>query len=67
MPKMNGFELYKKIKDIDKNMEVCFITAFEDYREEFKESFPQLEQAKYFIRKPTAIQDLVAHVATILG
>jgi two-component system, OmpR family, response regulator ChvI len=67
MPKMNGFELYKKIKDIDKNMEVCFITAFEDYREEFKESFPQLEEAKYFIRKPKAIEDLVAHVATILG
>jgi two-component system, OmpR family, response regulator ChvI len=67
MPKMNGFELYKKIENIDKNMEVCFITAFEDYREEFKESFPQLEEAKYFIRKPKAIEDLVAHVATILG
>ena len=67
MHKMNGFELYKKIKDIDKNIEVCFITAFEDYREEFKESFPELEEAKYFIRKPKAIEDLVRHVATILG
>jgi two-component SAPR family response regulator len=67
MPKMNGFELYKKIKDIDKKIEVCFITAFEDYREEFKESFPELEEAKYFIRKPKAIEDLVKHVATILG
>jgi len=67
MPKMNGFELYKKIKEIDKNMEVCFITAFEDCREEFKESFPELQEAKYFIRKPKAIEDLVAHVATILG
>jgi two-component system, OmpR family, response regulator ChvI len=67
MPKMNGFELYKKIKDIDNKIEVCFITAFEDYREEFKESFPQLEEAKYFIRKPKAIEDLVRHVATILG
>jgi DNA-binding response OmpR family regulator len=67
MPKMNGFELYKKIKEIDRNMEVCFITAFEDYREEFKESFPELQEAKYFIRKPKAIEDLVAHVATILG
>jgi two-component system, OmpR family, response regulator ChvI len=66
-PKMNGFELYKKIKDIDKNIEACFITAFEDYREEFKESFPELEEAKYFIRKPKAIEDLVKHVATILG
>jgi two-component system, OmpR family, response regulator ChvI len=67
MPKMNGFELYKKIKDIDNKIEACFITAFEDYREEFKESFPQLEEAKYFIRKPKAIEDLVKHVATILG
>src|SRR5918911_2909684 len=67
MPKMNGFELYKRIKDIDKNVEVCFITAFEDYREEFKGAFPELEEAKYLIRKPKAIEDLVKHVATILG
>jgi two-component system, OmpR family, response regulator ChvI len=67
MPKMNGFELSKKIKAIDRNVEVCFITAFEDYREEFKEAFPELEEAKYFIRKPKAIEDLVKHVATILG
>ena len=46
MPKMNGFELYKRIKDIDKNVEVCFITAFEDYCEEFKGAFPELEEAK---------------------
>jgi DNA-binding NtrC family response regulator len=67
MPKMNGFELYKRMKDIDKNMQACFITAFEDYREEFKESFPELEEAKYFIRKPKAVEDLVKHVAAILG
>jgi DNA-binding NtrC family response regulator len=67
MPKMNGFELYKKIKDIDNKIEACFITAFEDYHEEFKESFPELDDAKYFIRKPKAIEDLVKHVATILG
>jgi DNA-binding NtrC family response regulator len=67
MPKMSGFELYKKIKDIDNKIEACFITAFEDYREEFKESFPKLEEAKYFIRKPKAIEDLVKHVAAILG
>jgi two-component system, OmpR family, response regulator ChvI len=67
MPDMNGFELYKKLKLIDGNVEVCFITAFEDYHEEFKESFPMLDEAKHFIRKPKAIEDLVNHVATILG
>src|ERR687892_1691516 len=67
MPNPNGFELYEKLRDIDNNIKACFITAFEDYRQEFKESFPQLDEIKYFIRKPKAIQDLVNHVATILG
>ncbi|MDW0256761.1 MAG: response regulator [Nitrososphaeraceae archaeon] len=67
MPTMNGFELFKKMKSIDSKAEVCFITAFEDYREEFRESFPMLDEAKYFIRKPKAIEDLVNHVTTILG
>jgi two-component SAPR family response regulator len=66
MPDMNGFELYKKMKNIDGRIEACFITAFEDYREEFKESFPMLDEAKHF-RKPKAIEDLVNQVATILG
>jgi two-component system, OmpR family, response regulator ChvI len=67
MPVMNGFELFKKIKEIDNRVQACFVTAYEDYREEFKESFPMLDEAKYFIRKPKAIEDLVNHVATILG
>jgi len=67
MPNMNGFELYKKLKIIDGSVEVCFITAFEDYHDEFKESFPMLDEAKHFIRKPKAIEDLVNHVATIFG
>ena len=66
MPTINGFELYRKIRNIDDKVSVCFITAFEDYREEFKESFPMLDEFKYFIRKPKAIEDLVNHVATIL-
>jgi DNA-binding response OmpR family regulator len=66
MPIMNGFELYRKMRDIDDKVSVCFITAFEDYREEFKEAFPMLDEFKYFIRKPKAIEDLVNHVAAIL-
>ena len=66
MPIMNGFDLYRKMRDIDDKVSVCFITAFEDYREEFKESFPMLDEFKYFIRKPKAIEDLVNHVAAIL-
>lgn len=67
MPTMNGFELYRKMRNIDDDVRVCFITAFEDYREEFRETFPMLDEFKYFIRKPKAVEDLVNHVATILG
>ena len=67
MPAMSGFELYRKMRSIDNEVKVCFITAFEDYREEFRESFPMLDEFKYFIRKPKAVEDLVNHVATILG
>ena len=67
MEPINGFELYKKMKNIDDNLKACFITAFEDYHQEFKESFPELDEIKCFIRKPKAIEDLVNHVATILG
>ena len=34
MPKMNGFDLYKKLLEIDKDIKVCFLTAigeFDDY------------------------------------
>jgi DNA-binding NtrC family response regulator len=33
MPKMNGFELYKKIKLLDKNVDICFLTAVNDFNE----------------------------------
>jgi two-component SAPR family response regulator len=67
MSPLNAFELYKKMKNIDGGLKACFITAYEDYRQEFKASFPKLNEMKYFIRKPKAIEDLVNHVATILG
>jgi DNA-binding NtrC family response regulator len=67
MAPLDGFELYKKMKNVDGSLKACFITAFKDYRQEFKESFLELDEIKCFIRKPKAIEDLVNHVATILG
>jgi DNA-binding NtrC family response regulator len=39
MAPLNSFELYKKMKRIDGSLKACFITAFEDYRQEFKNHF----------------------------
>jgi two-component system response regulator ChvI len=66
MPNMTGFELYRKIKDVDSKVNVCFITAFESYHEEFKREFFPLENVKGFIRKPIAIKDLTKFVDEII-
>ena len=41
MPKMNGFELYNKLHQIDEKARICFITAYELYYDEFKIMFPK--------------------------
>jgi len=58
MPKMNGFELFREIRKIDSRVKVCFLTAFEIYREEFKKMFPSTE-VNHFIKKPISICDLL--------
>lgn len=39
------------------SIKACFITAFEDYCQESKESFAELDKIKCLSRKPKAIED----------
>ncbi len=67
MPKMNGFELYTKIKKIDDKARVCFMTALTDlqeYESFRKEVFPE-EGKRYFIQKPVRNEEVVRMVNTI--
>jgi CheY-like chemotaxis protein len=72
MPKMNGYELYEEIKNIDHKIKVCFLTAFgEGYHEEFKRKFRggQADSSGThveFLRKPITIGDLVNKVNEII-
>jgi CheY-like chemotaxis protein len=59
MPNMTGFELYRKLRQIDPNVKACFITAFETYYEKFKQEFFPLDEVKGFIRKPIHTEDLI--------
>jgi two-component SAPR family response regulator len=43
MPKMDGFELYGKIKKIDDVVHACFITAYGIHSEALREIFPGFE------------------------
>jgi DNA-binding response OmpR family regulator len=68
MPKMNGFELYEKIKGLktDHKPRVCFITAFEVYYKAIKELFPR-DDVDCFLGKPISLDELVKTVKSELG
>jgi DNA-binding response OmpR family regulator len=61
MPKISGFDLYRRLRKIDSKPKICFITAFDVYYDEFKKVFPSLE-VKCFLRKPISISDLVEQI-----
>lgn len=65
MPNMNGFELYKKIKERDNKVKICFLSATENSYEEFKQIYPTSEE-NCFIKKPISPSELVNKIKYIL-
>jgi CheY-like chemotaxis protein len=55
MPNIGGFELFQKMREIDKDVKVCFVTASELFYEEFRDD-RQIDD-KYFILKPMKNED----------
>jgi DNA-binding response OmpR family regulator len=67
MPVLNGFELCKKIREIDKPVHIIFITASEAYYEKFRgQHFPELSKINY-IQKPIGNEELVQMVNMIIA
>jgi DNA-binding response OmpR family regulator len=67
MPVLNGFELCKKIRALDKNAHIIFITASEVYYEQFRtQHFPELAKINY-IQKPICNDELVQIVNMIVA
>jgi|SRR5687768_6990557 len=65
MPKVNGFELYRRIKDTNPDMKIAFITAFEINKEEFSKVIPSVN-VTHFISKPVSISKLREKIKSIL-
>lgn len=65
MPKIGGFELYQKMKEIDKEVKVCFVTASELFYEEYRENRDIDE--KYFILKPMKNAEMMKRIYNILN
>jgi DNA-binding response OmpR family regulator len=61
MPGMDGFSLYREIRKVDKGVRVCFLTAFDVSKAEFKSLFPEMVVCK-FLTKPVAIGELLKEV-----
>jgi CheY-like chemotaxis protein len=66
MPNMDGFELYKKIKEKDQNTKVCFLTASEMYYETFRKNGFGLVDKDLFLRKPIENDELIKKVNQII-
>jgi DNA-binding response OmpR family regulator len=65
MPKIGGFELYQKMREIDKDVKVCFVTASELFYEEYRED-RQIDE-KYFILKPMKNEEMMRRINNILN
>jgi two-component SAPR family response regulator len=67
MPVLNGFELCKKIREVDRTVHIVFITAAEAYYEKFRtQHYPQLGKVNY-IQKPIGNDGLVQIVGMIVA
>ncbi len=65
MPKMSGFELYRRIKEKNPSIKIAFITAFEINKDEFNKVLPSID-VKDFIIKPITMSDLVVKLRSIV-
>lgn len=66
MPGMNGFELYRQVRKWGNDMGVCFLTAFEVYKEEFEKVFPDVHVVA-FLKKPMPIAAMVKRLNELVG
>lgn len=69
MPKMNGFDLYMKLRKIDGEMKVCFLTAlgeFDDYYRQYKkEDVAPVWGIRHIVRKPIDNSKLLEEVSVM--
>jgi DNA-binding NtrC family response regulator len=66
MPGISGIQLSKKIKEINPNVKVVLMTAFEIRDNEFSKVFPST-QVDGFVQKPIGIKDLTDKILRLIG
>ena len=66
MPYIDGFELYRKIKEKDPNANACFLTASELYYREFRTKEYSTLDKELFIRKPIENEELIQEIKRLI-
>jgi CheY-like chemotaxis protein len=68
MPRMNGFELYNKIKEQDGSLKVCFITALDELQEynQYKVEVSPAAGKRHFVQKPIRNEQLLDQIISML-
>jgi CheY-like chemotaxis protein len=70
MPKMDGFELYIKLKEKDPKVKICFLTASEMYYEKFRKTrseFGKIIEEECFIQKPIKNEELIRKLNSVMN
>jgi DNA-binding response OmpR family regulator len=67
MPKINGFDFYQKIREIDSNVKICFLTASEWFYEELRrlDTHPTVDK-EHCIQKPFRSEELIRQLKEVL-
>ena len=70
MPKMDGYELYTKLREKDSPVKICFLTAITTFNEDFRRIRMTLGKKineDYFIQKPIKTEELVKKITSIIN
>jgi len=70
LPKMDGFELYTKIREKDPKVKMCFLTAVTKLNEEagkIRLALGKTINENYFIQKPVEMEDLLKKLTSIFN
>ncbi len=66
MPQLSGIQLSKKVKEVNPNVKVVLMTAFEINDNEFSKVFPST-QVDGFVQKPIGIKELSDKIWKLVG
>ena len=66
MPRLFGMQLARKVKEVNPNVKVVLMTAFEIRDEEFSKVFPSTS-VDGFVQKPIGIKDLTDKILSLIG